>query len=427
MNLKEKGWLRNYLDYRHKEIAAQGLESYFQSLQITNGKEESFYAAIQPSGLMYGHPVNLPMGNLPKFNVWGEKDRMKAVLLESLIHSDLMLDKSILTSPNELKDYFDHSAIRIGKYYQNIYPRLLSPANRILRRRRSEFELSEYALARRLELKSSWINSFWTSFFHNSFLFLDVFYFSSWQKPMTKSYDLLIKEKEEMRFVVLKVIAAAAFANGSISREEKALFKSFLQSAQLSTKKQKEAWELINDGVDLDEIEFSVNMPWLLKKYMLELALLTIWSDQNVSEDEEEFIRKLSIKLEFEGEDLDYSVIAIESFVAEHWDQIHYLQAKSDWNFVSNRMITRLNKIVHKNRRALANEIRESKELVSLLNKSRTHSLTIEEKEKVRQQLLDVLKTIPTFVIIALPGTFLTLPILLKILPKSAFPSSFRE
>jgi hypothetical protein len=41
--------------------------------------------------------------------------------------------------------------------------------------------------------------------------------------------------------------------------------------------------------------------------------------------------------------------------------------------------------------------------------------------------LIDILKTIPTFVIIALPGTFITLPLLIKLLPKSAFPSAFSE
>lgn len=45
----------------------------------------------------------------------------------------------------------------------------------------------------------------------------------------------------------------------------------------------------------------------------------------------------------------------------------------------------------------------------------------------MRVQLIDILKSIPAFVIIALPGSFLTLPILLKVLPKGAFPSGFQD
>jgi hypothetical protein len=45
----------------------------------------------------------------------------------------------------------------------------------------------------------------------------------------------------------------------------------------------------------------------------------------------------------------------------------------------------------------------------------------LEEKERMRKELIQILKTVPTFVIISLPQKFLTLPILLKILPKNLF------
>jgi hypothetical protein len=47
--------------------------------------------------------------------------------------------------------------------------------------------------------------------------------------------------------------------------------------------------------------------------------------------------------------------------------------------------------------------------------------LSVEEKEKMRKDLIQILKAIPTFVIISLPQKFLTLPMLLKILPKNLF------
>tara|TARA_R100000027_G_scaffold65999_1_gene61201 strand:- start:591 stop:788 length:198 start_codon:yes stop_codon:yes gene_type:complete len=62
-----------------------------------------------------------------------------------------------------------------------------------------------------------------------------------------------------------------------------------------------------------------------------------------------------------------------------------------------------------------------------LFEKSKTQPLNAEEKEIMRVQLIDILKSIPAFVIIALPGSFLTLPLLLKVLPKSAFPSGFQD
>jgi hypothetical protein len=58
---------------------------------------------------------------------------------------------------------------------------------------------------------------------------------------------------------------------------------------------------------------------------------------------------------------------------------------------------------------------------MNLLKKARSNELTLEEKELMRKELISILKTVPTFVIISLPQKFLTLPILLKILPKNLF------
>jgi hypothetical protein len=66
-------------------------------------------------------------------------------------------------------------------------------------------------------------------------------------------------------------------------------------------------------------------------------------------------------------------------------------------------------------------ELQESEDIMNLLRKARSNELTLEEKERMRKDLIAILKTIPTFVIISLPQKFLTLPILLKILPKNLF------
>ena len=84
-------------------------------------------------------------------------------------------------------------------------------------------------------------------------------------------------------------------------------------------------------------------------------------------------------------------------------------------------------KFINKNKDYVVQEVKESKELFYLLGKSRTNKLTEYEKGIVNEQLIDILKTIPAFVIIALPFTFITLPTLISLLPKNAFPSAFHE
>jgi hypothetical protein len=71
-------------------------------------------------------------------------------------------------------------------------------------------------------------------------------------------------------------------------------------------------------------------------------------------------------------------------------------------------------------------EIRETGELAQLLARaSAGATLTPPEKAKVREQLIDVAKTIPALAIFAAPGGMLLLPLLVKLLPFNLLPSSF--
>jgi hypothetical protein len=114
-------------------------------------------------------------------------------------------------------------------------------------------------------------------------------------------------------------------------------------------------------------------------------------------------------------------LIAIEGFVLEHWEQLEYLQNKQDYNQVSEQFIKRISRVAEKNKGRLMKEIQNSDDVMNLLKKARANELSLEEKERMRKDLIQMLKTIPTFVIVSLPQKFLTLPILLKILPKNLF------
>lgn len=82
--------------------------------------------------------------------------------------------------------------------------------------------------------------------------------------------------------------------------------------------------------------------------------------------------------------------------------------------------------LLEKNKNSLFQEIEESKELVFLLKESTHRKLNNEEKEKVKEQLLDICKSIPAFTVFMLPGGAILLPLLIKFIPK-LLPSAFRE
>lgn len=74
----------------------------------------------------------------------------------------------------------------------------------------------------------------------------------------------------------------------------------------------------------------------------------------------------------------------------------------------------------------MAKEISESKELMVLLAYSTQRDLDKDEKKKVKKQLLDICKSVPSLTIFMIPGGSLLLPLLVKFIPQ-LLPSSFNE
>ncbi|HBK71381.1 MAG TPA: hypothetical protein DDZ39_06975 [Flavobacteriaceae bacterium] len=88
--------------------------------------------------------------------------------------------------------------------------------------------------------------------------------------------------------------------------------------------------------------------------------------------------------------------------------------------------VEEIKELIRKNRKRLNQELIESKELMLLLTKSTHTKLTEGEKEKIKEQLLDILKGIPAFTIFMLPGGVLLLPLFIKLIP-GILPSSFKN
>ena len=428
MNPVEKGWLKKYLDMNKKQI----LEEDEKQTMLSNysSEEEMLYAILQPTGVLYGHPVKFPHLQYNEIAKWEDKDKAKVLLADSFIGSTYRFFEKDVKSEKDSEEINRMLVKQVSDYYLEIFPHLIKDsAKKRLSRKKQENEFTESIINNRIELKRKLDKNFWTSFFQNSLLFLDIYYFNQWINPAHLiSHDDIHQQHDDIRLCVLEIIAAAAHANEVVELEERNLYDYFLQSCQLPSEKEKEAAQYIEEGMNLKDIDLTKwKDSWLLKKYLLELAILTVWSDQDVHEKEDEFINELGAKLDFSDEDIESSKIAIESFVMNNYEQVHYLQEKQNYKIVAQRFNRSMKKMLNFYKNSIVQEAKESKELVYLLNKSTKEGLSLEEKEKVRLQLLDVLKTLPIFALIALPGRTLTLPILFKVLPKNVLPSAFQN
>lgn len=423
MNPHEKGWLKEYLEFRKGLLKNMPIDR----TRKASHPEHSLYSIIQPTGLMYGQSVE--DFNLPDSEQWDEKDRMKILLAESLIGSSLLFYDKPFKSPEEITSVILKTLESIGNFYNNIFPELSTPTKTILGRKKSPLELAEKILDKRIEHTSKFEGNFWSYFFHNALLFLDVFIYGQWIHTNADRIvaDFFRYEREELRFSVIKVIAAAAHANKEVVHEERKLYELFIDSTDLSAERRKEALKIFEEGFAVEDINLPSENSWILKKFFLEVAILTIWADKKVEQAELDFLKRFCHYLGFSDDDLENSMMAIEGFVLEHWEQLGFLQDKQNYDLVSEQFIKRVSKIAEKNKSRLMRSVADNEEILTLMKKARSNELSDEEKEQVRLSLIKILKTIPTFVIVSLPQRFLTLPILLKILPKNFFAEGVKE
>jgi len=118
--------------------------------------------------------------------------------------------------------------------------------------------------------------------------------------------------------------------------------------------------------------------------------------------------------------------VMVGSFVLNNNQKVSFLKTSSSYEKMFSSFSRRWIKVLGRNKDKLGKEIKQSKELVFLIKKSTTKELTKEEKEIVKDQFLDIAKSMPALAIFMLPGGALLLPLLLKILP-DLLPSAFRD
>jgi uncharacterized membrane protein YheB (UPF0754 family) len=120
------------------------------------------------------------------------------------------------------------------------------------------------------------------------------------------------------------------------------------------------------------------------------------------------------------------SIASTDAFINKHQKEIPYFNYSNPVKHFYDQTTQLVLTLINRNKKRLIREISQSKELMVLLANSTQRDLDKEEKKKVKKQLLDICKTIPSLTIFLIPGGSLLLPILIKFIPKM-LPSAFNE
>lgn len=430
MDFKEKGWTRRYLHIRNQYALHKEFERLSAMNNTAYNPENFLYQLLQPTGVLYGHPAKLPLENRSlqralRIDSLSQTDKTKIILLESFLHSGL-------TSPRyqEMEDAIDmadavlEATILIGKYYKYVYKGLdVRYRYWFFYKEKKGLPLSEFVLENKIQQETS-VGNFWPSFFNTSLMFLDVFYFGKWiseEKSETEISQVSI-DHEETRFLILKVIVAAALANHIIEPEERKLFDYYVKAAMFSEETQSLCFQYLDNPDPIEHLDFSKVSSQVLKKYIFELAFLVIYADKLITEEEKKFIEVLQRKLGLGNSEAESCQISVESFMVSHWQQMVFLQNRSRFTILQEQVMKKLAVSISKNRAMLTAQIQSNPELARLLKKASKEKLNNEEKNKVCQGLLEAIRTLPSAKLNAMPNSFFTYPVLMQIIPENVVP-----
>ena len=177
----------------------------------------------------------------------------------------------------------------------------------------------------------------------------------------------------------------------------------------------------------LETLDFSFFENDIERYYFYDLTLMALWKEDSTLGDREKyFLEDVKTILNLPASFYNINSGNVNDFIQENKSELsifNYSNPLIQFYENSNKTVF---KLIKRNGKRLTKEIKQSKELMLLLAKSTTKDLNKEEKKKVKKQLLDICKSVPSLAIFLLPGGSLLLPILIKYIPK-LLPSAFNE
>ncbi|MGB5943517.1 MAG: LETM1-related biofilm-associated protein [Leeuwenhoekiella sp.] len=248
----------------------------------------------------------------------------------------------------------------------------------------------------------------------NALLFVDVLAF---KKFLAEPAENPLPYAQQMEAIVLNVVWLALSKKEDKGEYDLKILGLFEKSIRYNKTIDHAPQELT--GLGLETITNALE-----QYYLLDLTSLAIWDDNKIDIDEYVFVELLAKHLNYNQEDAIKIVKLTKSFIGKHREHIPYFKTGSAVKQFYDQTSKTVSLLILRNKKSLIQELRESKELLVLLAKSTQRDLSKAEKRKVKSQLLDICKSIPSLAIFILPGGGILLPILIKLIPE-LLPSAF--
>jgi hypothetical protein len=404
-----KGWISKYFDLVKKGELWVSIRDFTGMPDLRH-----LHLTFSRSGIMFGLATRAIFGHKLDASNWTRQEKLKVLLFEALLFVHLKnggeLEKEAFVK-STLFFYGEHN----GSSTKKVFTFFL---------KESDEEKLEKILSKRVDIKMKLLeNKWWVNSLTNTFVYLDVILF---QDFVVNPSEDAIKNYSDFAQNALTAITLASYADGKVDDVQKDIFEMFLASANLSDSHRLIAENKFKEGATLDDFSDFVHDNWLFKRFLLDISVMTVFSDFDAVAEEKSYIDELRQLMHIPEEEVEETMMFIENFIIENREATDFLKDVPSYEKVYDNFTARWKKILMRNKEKLSVELQESKELVALMKKSRKEELTAEEKEKVKTQLKDILKSMPAFAIFMIPGGAILLPMMVKIIP-DLLPTAFKD
>lgn len=389
MNPSTAGWISMFFSLYNKELL---FDQYVD--------DKDFYTQLRNTGFLYGMSteslLTLPESNL----ILTENEFTKLNLLQAMCYVFYKQNANLSTKDlvNSLLDFYKeieedkNSFLQFFKLPKKIEGKL------------------EDAIHERTH--DSILSNSLTSLLSNIQIFLDVL-----------AYEQFLKDRSQLE---------------SYLKSLKQLFFQVCFTA-LDTKTAKDKYDLrfleliessatyLAEDISLNESVWGQHLSeksLLEKLYFIDLSLVSVWSDFELEAEEFKFLNSFADELVIDQALVAEALDAIKGFAIAHETDVKLFEYAHPIKRLYGQSSSTVKTLIVRNKVRLLLELNQSGELLNLLGHATFRDLSPEEKTKVRKQLLDICKTIPSLTIFLLPGGSLLLPLLIKFIPQ-LLPSAF--
>ncbi len=392
MNPSTSGWIEKFLNDPDNDQ------------QISDWSIDQLYSDLRRAGFIYGTSIDTIISNKSDI-VYSEEEKTKINLFTALVvtYHDTIENANKEDCIEALVQFYNFLDTKKSFFsFTNVLP-----ANKS--------EKLEKIIHARIQTNESIFKKNFSHLLTNALLFIDVLAFDYYLIHDKNPFEYAAKMEETLTNTVFLAL------NSKEKQDEYdqllvKLFASSVRYTDISTEEEA-SFDYIELDPYTDEIE---------KKYILDLTSMAVWNDKKLDKGEQTFMSTLGAELEIPEDIVNESVNLVQVFISDHKDQISYFNYSHPALHFYQQTSKTVSVLILRNKKRLIKEISESKDLMILLGQSTVRDLSKEEKKQVKQQLLDICKTIPSLAIFILPGGSLLLPLLVKFIPQ-LLPSAFNE